>query len=146
MIHQINLYQGSFKHKKSDLAYFWKFDNGDQNQIMNLQCTWFQTKRSNLIHPITLTQTLGIKKHAQSTAETARRSLRKSLKKWRSKSTLEANSIQNHNVVFLLAISWSYSNQSQGLKLSEKRCKYSWKQLWTWNLGGIRKGEIWLFA
>ena len=43
-------------HKKSDLAYFWKFDNGDQNQIMNLQCTWIQAKRLNLIHPIILVQ------------------------------------------------------------------------------------------
>ena len=91
--------------KKSDLGYFWKLHNGDQNQIMNLQCTWIQAKRLNLIHSITLTQATQTKdthkvllKRPEEVCE------KKSLKTWRSKTTLELHSNKKLDTNPLLAI------------------------------------------
>ena len=70
--------------------------------------------------------------HAQSSAEMAIPSLKKTLKKWKSNSGLEAFSKQKLNATPFPGIQWSNTNQNQAFSLPKTHCKSSRTNLWTW--------------
>ena len=128
MMHTIKFVPRHIMHKILDLDIFGSFVNGRSYHILKHQCSWIQAQIFNLIQSLLHIQHEAHKNTTWRLPKWRIQNLKKSLKSVGSKSWLEANSIQNLNVVQLPGVHWSYWNQNQALKPPKSRCKF----LWTW--------------